>query len=221
MNPKIQIDKIYIFKSLKNGKMECFDHGKEMIGVCTWCGKSMCYECVGRRDGGKKYCRACTSKLGEVKVVDTVRERVSQHYDEKKKAAEEPELKVEPLPQKKPSFSFATTKRIDPRHFELDDADDLPAKTLRHERPTIVTTKPIVHEHPKQAMHSGSSSASSALGMFAAQAKQTAEKPRAEVKPQQSSTPEVSSSARSALGMFAAQAMETKKKDEEKKEQQE
>jgi len=201
--------------------MECFDHGKEIIGVCTWCGKAICYECVGRRDGNKKYCRSCSSKLGEVKVVDTVRERVTQHYDEKKKAAEEPELKVEPIAQKKPSFSFATTKRIDPRHFELDNVDDLPAKTLRHERPTIVTTKPILHEQQRPAMHSGSSSASSALGMFAAQAKQTAEKPRTEVKPQQSSTTEASSSARSALGMFAAQAMETKKKEAEKEEEKE
>lgn len=193
--------------------MECFEHGKETIGLCTWCGKAICPNCIGKREGNKRYCHNCTSKLSEVQSEDVIRRRVAEHYEEKAKEAEQPELKVEPIAPKKTAFPYGPAKRVDPRHFELDEFDEsLHLKTIKHTRPTIVSTKPSVQP--------ASSSAKTALNMFATQAKQSTpiERPKPEIKPAQTSTSQASSSARSALSMLAAQAQETKKKAEEKKE---
>ncbi|TAL52261.1 MAG: hypothetical protein EPN86_05325 [Nanoarchaeota archaeon] len=173
--------------------MNCFDHGKEFAGLCGWCGKQVCPGCIGRQDGRKKYCRDCSSKMGDFKSGET-------SYGKK---AEEPVVKayhedeqprITPIVQKKPAISFAHPKQVDPRHFELDDVPSRVVERPQPIRPTVQPQNPhglriepqkIVHDNkPKpqvgSAMGSFRDSAASgsskmALGMFAQQVKTTAQ----------------------------------------------
>mgnify|MGYP001232307052 CR=1 FL=1 len=43
--------------------MKCKQHGKDGIGTCSWCGKILCKQCVGKSDGNKKYCDQCSAAL--------------------------------------------------------------------------------------------------------------------------------------------------------------
>ena len=43
--------------------MKCKTHEKELVGLCTWCGKELCKKCIGRQDKVKLYCTECSKKL--------------------------------------------------------------------------------------------------------------------------------------------------------------
>ena len=223
--------------------MNCFDHGKEMVGLCGWGGKQICPSCIGRQDGRKKYCRECASKMGDFKSGEQsyghkiVEEPQKAYYED-----EQP--RITPIAQKKPAIAFGAPKYVDPRHFELDDVHDHPRRVERPApqpiKPTIAPQNPhglriepqkIVHDNrPKPQVGSAMGSnrpamgaASNALGMFAQQAKETAQQSAPMQTQQSDSKPHIQSgnpvqknagtaAASKALGFLAEAAKETAKK---------
>jgi hypothetical protein len=56
--------------------MRCSQHGKDLIAVCTWCGKQMCKLCIKKTDGKKAYCAQCVAQIGDMlqkKQIETIR----------------------------------------------------------------------------------------------------------------------------------------------------
>ena len=46
--------------------MKCKTHEKELVGLCTWCGKELCRKCIVRQDRLKLYCNECAKRIEEV-----------------------------------------------------------------------------------------------------------------------------------------------------------
>jgi hypothetical protein len=44
--------------------MICEQHGKEIIGACQWCGKTLCKFDIGKTMGKKMYCKKCSQEMG-------------------------------------------------------------------------------------------------------------------------------------------------------------
>src|SRR3989344_498494 len=129
--------------------MECFDHGKEIVGLCGWCGKQMCPSCIGRQDGRKKYCRDCAAKMGNFTAPDRSAERLQAHLNETAKEVQHDEEPViEQIPAKmKIQVGHPPEKRIDPKIFELEE-DFVPSRK-RHEGTEEEKYVPLKHETPK------------------------------------------------------------------------
>lgn len=81
--------------------MGCWEHSKEFVGNCTWCGKPLCVVCIAKEDGKKIYCRKCLSSLEEIKPFENSKPLVR-------------EIGEEPLPRK-------TIRKISPDAYELDN----------------------------------------------------------------------------------------------------
>jgi len=45
----------------------CFQHRKDLVGDCIWCGKRLCQLCIARKEGRKLYCDACAERLGPMR----------------------------------------------------------------------------------------------------------------------------------------------------------
>jgi len=61
--------------------MRCTKHGKDVISVCTWCGKEMCRLCITKTDGKKTYCSSCVNEIGDMlkkKQLETIRKEDAQ-----------------------------------------------------------------------------------------------------------------------------------------------
>lgn len=68
--------------------MKCSKHNKDVVAVCTWCGKSMCKLCISKTDGKKAYCSSCVGQIGDLlkkKQIETIKKE-----DEKEKKASQP-----------------------------------------------------------------------------------------------------------------------------------
>jgi len=58
----------------------CRDHSKYGIGTCQWCGKSVCYGCIGKKLGEKKvFCRNCAG--GEIGGMIEQRQREQIYHE--------------------------------------------------------------------------------------------------------------------------------------------
>ncbi len=47
--------------------MGCWEHNKDIVGKCNWCGNPLCVNCIAKEVGKKVYCRKCASSLSQVK----------------------------------------------------------------------------------------------------------------------------------------------------------
>ena len=57
--------------------MRCSKHNKDVIGVCTWCGRELCRLCISKTDGSKKYCSSCVGNIGDLikkRQIDKIKE---------------------------------------------------------------------------------------------------------------------------------------------------
>jgi hypothetical protein len=61
--------------------MGCWEHNKEFVGNCTWCGKQLCTICIAKEDGKKIYCRKCLGSLSQVKPFEKPRPLVREVED--------------------------------------------------------------------------------------------------------------------------------------------
>ena len=88
--------------------MECFEHGKEFVGSCNWCGKQLCRLCIVKQKGLKLYCGNCASKLSEFEDNKPVpREAPAQSMTHEI----DDELGIKPVESKKPGLRFPFGKK--------------------------------------------------------------------------------------------------------------
>lgn len=80
--------------------MGCWEHNRDFVGKCTWCGKPLCVICIAKEDGKKIYCRKCLGSLSEIKPFEKPKPLVK-------------EIKEDTLPKK-------TIRKISPEAYELD-----------------------------------------------------------------------------------------------------
>jgi hypothetical protein len=77
---------------------KCFIHQQSVIGLCSWCSKPLCEQCV-LAAGGKKYCDKCQQKFSRADSPTT---------GEKKYFGEKPRT---PIRNVDPSFVPPSTKK--------------------------------------------------------------------------------------------------------------
>ncbi len=177
--------------------MDCFDHGKEFVGLCGWCGKQVCPNCIGRTDGRKKYCHDCAAKMGSFQPKEKTDDRLRAHEEEKAKAAFAPtpqmhheEPRIQPITAAKPALrtGHPEGKHIDPKVFELDDDEHFEPRRVISSTPkpapvhtsaplhSTTTARPMnssLHTSSAPSAHSQSgqpTAARAAMSMFASSA---------------------------------------------------
>lgn len=80
--------------------MGCWEHDRDFVGNCTWCGKPLCVICIAKEVGKKIYCRKCLGSLSQIKPFEKPKTLVRETGESD-------------VPKK-------TIKRIDSETYELD-----------------------------------------------------------------------------------------------------
>ena len=144
--------------------MECFDHGKSYVGLCTWCGKDMCNKCIVKTDGRKQYCGKCAQQLYEyeaekpkpVKAVPAFEQSMSRHDEDAFKLHDEPRV-VTAKPKGPPDSQIFRRA--------VQSTERMPSVALKQSSFSWANDKKPV------STAQSSQSAANAIGMFAEKAR--------------------------------------------------
>lgn len=68
------------------------------MGACNWCGKQLCPQCIGKKEGNKHYCDKCVMRLS---AIDRAKIPSAPKPKEVQGARAQPVIEDKPTKQKK------------------------------------------------------------------------------------------------------------------------